>query len=385
MLENLYTTKMSANKRCLQNRFAKIRSKSGRLSKIFAAIMSCAVAAAMLGATIVMAAVGPDGLEHWDKNEIYFLGSMSFTANTSGKNVPDWVNEDVAGKDGKISVTIAHYQMRHKVYGYISLFTTIDLSGERGTTRLVSIRGGCINRAAVVDSNGTVIRGGVTSSFSYPYASDYCFIEAAEDGGLLEYTKPLVENGMIDTESGKRKCVHVEFGIDDEKNIRGIRLNFCLTDEINPYGIHKSDDFDAVDASIGSLNIIGTAGDNAEYFFNCGWSMYFTDFERDYKNIENSAVNISVEKAEPEEIIIDTDINSEIADSVEIEVFDKENNPVAAQGGPVSTSRHTVTRRYMHAGEKATFNPGEEYRICIGVLKNDGNLIYRWQEYVTIQ
>lgn len=57
MLENLYTTKMSANKKTLQNRFTKIRSKSGRISKIMAAVMSCAVAVTMLGATIVMAAV----------------------------------------------------------------------------------------------------------------------------------------------------------------------------------------------------------------------------------------------------------------------------------------------------------------------------------------
>lgn len=58
MLENLYTTEMSANKKTLQNRFTKIRSKSGWISKIMAAVMSCAVAVTMLGATIVMAAVG---------------------------------------------------------------------------------------------------------------------------------------------------------------------------------------------------------------------------------------------------------------------------------------------------------------------------------------
>ncbi len=58
MLENLYTTKMSANKKTLQRRFAKIRSKSGRISKIMAAVMSCAIAVTMLGASIVMAAVG---------------------------------------------------------------------------------------------------------------------------------------------------------------------------------------------------------------------------------------------------------------------------------------------------------------------------------------
>ena len=61
MLENLYTTKMSANKKTLQNRFTKIRRKSGRISKIMAAVMFCAVAITMLGATIVMAAM--DGWE----------------------------------------------------------------------------------------------------------------------------------------------------------------------------------------------------------------------------------------------------------------------------------------------------------------------------------
>ena len=79
MLENLYTTKMSANKKTLQNRFAKIRSKSGRISKIMAAVMSAAIAVTMLGATIVMAAVGSDGLEYWDKNEVYILGSMKLS------------------------------------------------------------------------------------------------------------------------------------------------------------------------------------------------------------------------------------------------------------------------------------------------------------------
>ena len=61
MLENLYTTKMSANKKTLQNRFAKIRSKSGRLSKMMAAVMSAVIAVTMLGGIVVMAAM--DGWE----------------------------------------------------------------------------------------------------------------------------------------------------------------------------------------------------------------------------------------------------------------------------------------------------------------------------------
>ena len=73
-------------------------------------------------------------------------------------------------------------------------------------------------------------------------------------------------NGMLDSESGKRKCVRVEFGIDDKKKICGIRLAPCLTDETNPYDLQKNDDFDTIDASEDSLNIVGTIGDKAEDF-----------------------------------------------------------------------------------------------------------------------
>ena len=57
MLENIYTTKMSANKKQLQNRFTKIRSSSGRISKMMSFIMAIFVAVTMLCATVVMAAV----------------------------------------------------------------------------------------------------------------------------------------------------------------------------------------------------------------------------------------------------------------------------------------------------------------------------------------
>lgn len=81
MLENLYTTKMSANKKILQNRFTKIRRKSGRISKIMAAVMSCAVAVAMLGATIVMAAVTAtyENQNEQIKYEIYNGSNMNFS------------------------------------------------------------------------------------------------------------------------------------------------------------------------------------------------------------------------------------------------------------------------------------------------------------------
>ncbi len=57
MFENLYTTKMSANKKTLQNRFAKIRAKNGRIANVFSAAMLIFILTTMLYATVVMAAM----------------------------------------------------------------------------------------------------------------------------------------------------------------------------------------------------------------------------------------------------------------------------------------------------------------------------------------
>lgn len=56
MLENLYTTKMSASKKTLQNRFAKIRRKSGWGSKIMALIMFSVILLVMAASAIIIAA-----------------------------------------------------------------------------------------------------------------------------------------------------------------------------------------------------------------------------------------------------------------------------------------------------------------------------------------
>ena len=379
MLENLYTTKMSANKKVLQNRFTKIRSKNGRISKIMAAVMSCTVAIIMLGATIVMAAVGSDGLEHWKKNEIYFLRSMSFDVNISKKHVPDWVFEDVVGDDGNITVTLRHYQMRHAAAGYVDLNTTVELKGTKGTTRLYMVNGGHINTAALTDSDGNVVRGGVISSFDDPYASSYRFVETTKESGLSSFTEPFISSGIVDADTGKRKCVTVNFGIDEDMTVQGICLNLRLSDEKNALEPSK-DQFDDLYASPDSLNLIGG---NAETFLNSSWLMYFTEFEDNYKNIGNDSVNISVEKAASDEIIVNTNVALESAEYIDINVLNEEGDVVSISREDFS-DRYTLKKDIDYSGG-STFHVGEKYRICIGVLDSDRNLLYRWQEYVTIK
>lgn len=55
MLENLYTTKMSTEKKQLQSRFTKIRSSSGKLSKIVASLVAGVILITFICASIVMA------------------------------------------------------------------------------------------------------------------------------------------------------------------------------------------------------------------------------------------------------------------------------------------------------------------------------------------
>ena len=115
MLENIYTTKMSASKRTLQTRFAKIRSGSGKLSKMMALISGAVVVAVMVCATVVMASFNAQnagsitvlwdgaqkGLSHKpfvSNSEVYI--PLRETLNICGVN-----DQDITYDNGKITVT----------------------------------------------------------------------------------------------------------------------------------------------------------------------------------------------------------------------------------------------------------------------------------------
>ena len=70
MFRIFYTTQMSSNARQLQTRFTKMRSKSGRVSKLMATVMAVAIITVMATATVVMAVVDTDAPKAWTY-EIY--------------------------------------------------------------------------------------------------------------------------------------------------------------------------------------------------------------------------------------------------------------------------------------------------------------------------
>ncbi len=81
MFENLYTTKMSMDKEKLQKRFAKIRSKNGRLSKLFAVGLFVIILMTIAAVTVIIAVNVTDDRyvmtdEELDKFCRYPIGSM---------------------------------------------------------------------------------------------------------------------------------------------------------------------------------------------------------------------------------------------------------------------------------------------------------------------
>lgn len=177
MLENLYTTKMSANKKTLQNRFTKIRSKNGRLSKIMALVMSVAIAVTMLCATVVMAAFGSDGLEYWDKNEVYILGSMRLSVDADIENAPQWIKD--ISSDGKLTLMINKTDMRD-TSGLVTHSNTATVNGNKGKETLTRI--------------------GTSSYYNVvKYDTEY-------DWDVMLFTYNITDNGNIDTDNIYVNC-----------------------------------------------------------------------------------------------------------------------------------------------------------------------------------
>lgn len=58
MLENIYATKMSVDRKQLQKRFSKIRSQNNKMSRLMAIFISVVVLITIGCDTIVMATVG---------------------------------------------------------------------------------------------------------------------------------------------------------------------------------------------------------------------------------------------------------------------------------------------------------------------------------------
>lgn len=132
MFEKLYTTKMSASKKQLQGRFAKIRSKSGRVSKIMSAVMSGVLVLTLLCATVTMAAVGNEEQNFFVNGKGYaiepILVENSLATHTDNYYVPLRKTFEALGYKVSYDVDKSDYEhLMDRVYSFPSYDTSVHI------------------------------------------------------------------------------------------------------------------------------------------------------------------------------------------------------------------------------------------------------------------
>lgn len=208
MLENLYTTKVGTSIKTLLNRLQEHKKKQTTFENDSSDnILHCCFDHARSGLRSGGRKLGRLGA--LDKNEIFYRDGVMFSINVSGKNVPDWVYEDLAGADGKIDITIHRYQCRTLI-GYITDSALIVLTGEKGTIKLSDM--GCCSRARSLEGDINPPE----FALQYPYFSA---ISGSEHSDI--YTpKEVPIMALTDEKTLKNKCVSIYFAFDDNKELQ---------------------------------------------------------------------------------------------------------------------------------------------------------------------
>ena len=119
MLENLYTTKMSMDKKKLQNRFSKIRSKNGKTSKFIAMAVFAVIIVSIICVSIWVAVSRQDDMILYENEAMNF--KLEIPLSWQGKYIVD----ESAVDDNYIA--FKHKGIAEKHDGMGTLFSVIKL------------------------------------------------------------------------------------------------------------------------------------------------------------------------------------------------------------------------------------------------------------------
>ncbi len=422
MLQKFFTTQMSSSGRELQERFIKMRSSSGRRAKIMSMLMACAITLCASFATVVMAAVGPDGLEHWTQNELIYRDGVGFSVNVSGQNVPAWVTNEVAGDDGNVNITITRYETRD-MKGEVNDEQLIEMSGAKGKVGLACGQYGMLGETA--NTNGIYETEINPDILNYKYSTEFVFHGFNNPGFFFDSLpiSTLIKNDRL----GKRVDVH--FGIDENKKIRAAYVMFCNSDKND----NPTDDVFSV-MKTESLSYDG--GFETSYINDCtseaDRNHYFMRYEDNYVNTPCDGISFEIKDASAQNgIVIRSDVTRAEAAHISYDVYNKNGRDVSydsiANGSGVYTTltpwqwkNYTIDLadtsdsllsmeedsdepvRAVNLDEQVTlkgepalfttvdepknhFVSGERYKVCAVVFDKDYTVLYRWQQYVTMK
>ena len=303
--------------------------------------------------------------------------------------MPAWVYEDVAGEDGKIDVTVNRYQTRN-LKGNVNNDHLIELSGEKGKIKLASNAW----TMAYTRSNGVDVPDYLCK---YPYYSEIDFIEYNSTGYTPE---TMAITALTDKKESKYRRIGVYFAFDDNKKLQTAFVNFGIADENdNPENMS----FDGLQTDNG-LSYIGNF---LEAYTKAVWdedtlNYYFTMYEDNYQNKKADGIDFNIGEATAESIVLNSSVTLPQAEHIVIYVYDKNNRNVAIVN---EENKNTQTAQFILTPKKMIiydlsfeqklkyeedipenqFVSGEKYRVCSIVLDENYNVLYRWQEYVTIQ
>ena len=344
MLENIYTTKMSADKKSLQKRFSKIRSKSWRISRLMAIFMSVAVLITVTCATIVMAAVGTDGLEYWDKNEVYILGSMKLSVDVDIEKAPQWIKD--ISSNGKLTLMINKIDTR-ATSGLVTHSNSAKISGDIGSEILT--------------------RSG-TSSY---YNTDVVKSGKEYDWAVMLFSYDTTAKGDIDTNN-----IYAYFTTNYDELSRYIGVDYdVFKKEIGFEKFSKGYD----------IEFIGDY-EEAERTYNNGiYINYFTYFENKYNNRNVENVDINIIKADNNYITVKPKIDIEKASKLQLYICEPDQIYRSGTIKPYNLSEvngKEIKIANMHLSKK--YDSGKTYAVLSVITDDYDNVLYRQQDYITI-
>lgn len=387
MFKNFYTTQMSGNAKSLQKRFSKIRAGKSKTARLMAMVMTIAILAATLGGAVVMAAIGEDGLEYWDKNEIYLREGFHFNVNVNNRHVPDWTNE-IKDEDGNISVMISRVQIRY-ISGWVEYFYTVKLNDG---LKMMCVSSGKHSNTGGVESTG------IASIDSYPKTDSFDFWDY--NLGYDEKTTKLLGTDF----TGKNRAVTIKFGTDDNEYSNPV-IGFYNFDKQTQSEGYKF--FDLMDAE--NAAEIGEFINTYKYlnYRHTYRREFFTDYEDPYTNKQSSLFNIKIERADEQGLTLHITSPSDRVKNYciygyngnGIELFrygsygestTASGNdrvvlaPFNANGRKGNMSDYSSEQIVTEKERNGNFSKGSTYRVDVGLINENNNVVYRWQEYITI-
>ena len=369
MLEKLYTTRMSSDRKTLQNRFLRLRKKSGRLSRLAALVISVMLMTAFSLSSAVMAAVGADGLEHWEEQELYRTGGVSFDMNVSGLYVPGYV-ADLGGQSGMIHCDFTLYDLRFED-GMINTTGKLSLSGENGTVVLPLLDNSSpdYDGEYCIDLKETLRADQITG---YIFATDSSeFSNAAWDVfDIRPADAPHIVTLYFSIKDGRIEEVIPSF--DDE----------YIVSELAQTNVGRNMDRLKAENVVFNDALYDIAASPSRMLEG---GRVFSCYERKYyRNISVDGIDVSIPLAKENVIAVDSNItrNDRSIGYLLAQVYD-ENDEMVFFSNITSPAVNGVTEIVVPPG--AELEMGKTYRVELSYWEKPmEGFVYRWLEYVNV-